>query len=336
LQHVIAKWLFLMAVLTRNLIPFCGPAAKAGGISSNGLAGMNPNQRRSFSIRLPILLFTSCALAAGENSTPTAARSVHLWYPAPDGKVFYNELTVEKSAPGSYFMACGFNHGYFGMQELTGKGEKVVLFSVWDSGTQDDPSSVAREKRVEVLHEAPDVRVQRFGGEGTGAQCFYKYVWEIDESCRFLVHASTNGNKTAYSAWFYLNDQNTWKHLATFRTITGGEPLKGYYSFVEDFRRDGKSPHEVRRARFGPGWVRTMTGDWLELTRARFTADSTPLDSINATAHGNAFVLETGGSVVQTLELKSSISRPVVAEKPAALQKALELPLLRANDPSTK
>jgi hypothetical protein len=79
-----------------------------------------------------------------------------------------------------------------------------------------------------------------------------------------------------------------------------------------------------------------MTGDWLELTRARFTADSTPLDSINATAHGNAFVLETGGSVVQTLELKSSISRPVVAEKPAALQKALELPVLRANDPSTK
>jgi hypothetical protein len=34
------------------------------------------------------------------------------------GDVFYNELTVERSTPGSYFMACGFTGGYLGIQDL--------------------------------------------------------------------------------------------------------------------------------------------------------------------------------------------------------------------------
>ncbi len=60
---------------------------------------------------------------------PRAARSVHLGYPAPQATAFYNELTVERSTPGSYFMACGFSHGYFGIQELA-DGKKVAIFSV--------------------------------------------------------------------------------------------------------------------------------------------------------------------------------------------------------------
>ena len=40
-----------------------------------------------------------------------AARSVHLSYPAPEGFLFYNEVVVEKSVNGSYFMACGWNTG---------------------------------------------------------------------------------------------------------------------------------------------------------------------------------------------------------------------------------
>ena len=84
------------------------------------------------------------AVAAEENAEPPrAARSVHLGYPAPEAAVFYNELTVEQSVPGSYFMACGFSHGYFGIQEL-GDGKKVVIFSVWDPTKGDDPNARAR------------------------------------------------------------------------------------------------------------------------------------------------------------------------------------------------
>ena len=46
---------------------------------------------------------------------------------------------------------------------------------------------------------------------------------------------------------FYVPKDKRWKHLVTFRTRTGGDRLKGLYSFVEDFRRDTKSANDVRR-----------------------------------------------------------------------------------------
>src|SRR5260370_6221434 len=111
----------------------------------------------SRSICLSIFL-TPLAIAA---DAPRAARSAHLFYTAPEADWFYNELTVERSTPGSYFVACGFSHGYFGMQELA-DGTKVVLFSVWDPGEQNDPNSVAEKDRVEILYKADDVGVKRF------------------------------------------------------------------------------------------------------------------------------------------------------------------------------
>ena len=120
-----------------------------------------------------IMLSSAFVVAAAEPpAAPRAARSVHLHFPAPDADAFYNELTVEQSVPGSYFMACGWNTGYFGMQELA-KGDKIVLFSVWDPTKGDDPKLVPADRRVEVLHQSPDAKIGRFGGEGTGAQCKY-------------------------------------------------------------------------------------------------------------------------------------------------------------------
>lgn len=82
-----------------------------------------------------------------------AARSVHLGYPAPDGDLFYTEMVVEQSVNGSYFMACGWNTGYFGLQQLDRPEDKVVIFSVWDPTQGDDPSAVKTEDRVELLYE---------------------------------------------------------------------------------------------------------------------------------------------------------------------------------------
>src|SRR5687767_6016311 len=85
---------------------------------------------------------TVCA-AAESDATPKfrAARSVHLGWQGPGGDLFYNEMAVEKSVPGSYFMAVGWNTGYFGIQEITPKN-KVVIFSVWDPTKGDDPKEV--------------------------------------------------------------------------------------------------------------------------------------------------------------------------------------------------
>ena len=283
---------------------------------------MKPASIRLLAIRflLPLIVL---AIHAQAQTEPRAARSVHLWWPAPVADTFYNELTVEQSVPGSYFMACGFQQGYFGIQEL-GNGRKVVLFSVWDPSNSSDPAAradqVPTEARAEVVHHDPDVRVTRFGGEGTGAKSMWDYAWRPGETCRFCVRATVEGEKTSFAAFFRPAGETPWKHLATFRTVTKGASLRGLYSFIEDFRRDGKSPHEVRRARFGPGWARTKEGDWVALHRARFTADRTPLENIDAGLAEAGFFLATGGETKNVTKLGSTLVRepfPVPQSAPA-------------------
>lgn len=263
------------------------------------------------------LLTGTFGLLAGEQEF-RAARSVHLSYPAPEGRFFYNEVVVEKSVNGSYFMACGWNSGYFGIQQLDGPDDKVVLFSVWDPTKGDDPDAVKTEDRVEVLYEGEGARIKRFGGEGTGGQCMWKHNWENGQTNRFLIGARTETNRTAFTAWFFNGD--AWKKLATFRTRAGG--LEGYYSFIEDFRRDGKSVHETRRARFGPAWVRTARGEWTSLSRARFTASGAEWeskDNIDAGLEQNMFFLATGGNLSKSRELRSFIDLPGSAATPPKL-----------------
>ena len=241
---------------------------------------------------------------------PKAARSVHLRYPAPEGRIFTNEVTVEESVPGSYFMACGFSRGYFGIQEL-GDGSKRVLFSVWDPTVGDDPYAVEKHDQVEILEQGKDVEVKRFGGEGTGGQSFWSYDWQLGRSYKLLVASKVEGEKTVFSGYFYVPEQNRWQLMATFRTKTGGAPLKNYYSFVEDFRRGGQSAEQIRRARFGGGWVKTEGGDWVALRRAQFTADGNSQLHINAGVSGDAFFLQNGGTTRNITPLNSEFERPV-------------------------
>ena len=253
-----------------------------------------------------VCLAAGAAFSAKAAEPPRAARSVHLKYAAAEGDLFYNEVTVEQSTPGSYFMACGWNTGYFGIQELSSPTNKVVIFSVWDPTRGDDASKVPLEQRVEVLHEGEGAKVTRFGGEGTGGKCMWPYVWETNETCRFAVRASFEAEKTSYEGWFFDNRATAWKHLVTFRTRTGGKPLRGLYSFIEDFRRDGRSANELRRARFGNGWLRSTKGEWTSLSRASFTASSADWESkenIDAGISGERFYLATGGNLTRTREL---------------------------------
>ena len=89
-------------------------------------------------------------------------------------------------------MACGWGKGYFGIQEL-GNGKKLVLFSVWDPSSGEDPAKVSAEKRVKMQHKDKDVRVGRFGNEGTGGQAFFDFDWKAKQTYRFLVTAKADG-----------------------------------------------------------------------------------------------------------------------------------------------
>ncbi len=260
---------------------------------------------------LALLISFSAAVQSADTPLPRAARSVHLGYTAPDGDVFYHEMVIEQSVNGSYFMACGWDTGYFGLQQLGNATNKVAIFSVWDPTKGDNPGAVQTEDRVELLYQGEGVRIKRFGGEGTGGQCMTPFAWRIGETNRFALVANVESNRTAYTAWIFAPATNGWRKLATFRTRTGGRWLRGYYSFVEDFRRDTRSASEVRRARFGNGWVHTRSGSWQPIGKARFTASSATWESkenIDAGAVNNWFYLATGGDTKRTMELRAALT----------------------------
>lgn len=256
---------------------------------------------------------------ADEKLKGIACRSVHLGYPAPEGTEFYNEVTIDTSANGTYFMVCGWSKGYFGLQQL-GDGKKLVLFSVWDPTSGNDPKTVPDEKRVKLLHKGEGVRVRRFGNEGTGGQSFFDFDWKLGETYRLMVTAKPDGpDRTAYAGYLYLPGEKAWRHLVTFSTLTKGQLLRGCYSFVEDFKRDRVSTTQVRKARFANGWMKTVKGEWEPLLKARFTADANPVLNIDAGPAGRGFFLATGGDTANTTtKLRDVMTRPAGDPKPPA------------------
>ena len=142
------------------------------------------------------------------------------------------------------------------------------------------------------------------------------FSWRLGETNRFVIRSEVHSNKTAYTAWIFDQSQAGWRKLATFRTRTSGRNLRGYYSFVEDFRRDTRSVGEVRRARFGAGWVRNSQGEWIPLSAARFTASGASWESkenIDAGIDGESFYLVTGGATQRTIDLRTTLRRPARA-----------------------
>ena len=282
-----------------------------------------------------VSLFDQTSLAQNAKP-PNACRSVHLWWQTEErsaaevdasheATAFYNELTVEQSTRGSYFMACGFSRGYFGIQELA-NGKKIALFSIWEPGKQNNPDAAPAERRVKEISAGKGVRVRRFGGEGTGGQSLYDFDWKIDQSIRFAVFAKPDGpDRTLFAGYLFLPDESRWQHMATFSTLANGHLLRGHYSFVEDFLRNGKSATIVHRANFGNGWIRAKTNSgpkWLPLTHARFTADQTPINNINSGVIGDRVFLQTGGETKNS----NTILRGIAAMDLAERKPPLDLP----------
>jgi len=236
------------------------------------------------------------------------ARSVHLgWTDVAEGSAFYDEVKVLESVPGSYFCAIGFNGGYFGIQELA-DGKKVVIFSVWDppnAADPNDPRKTEAAKRTQVVYRGEGVRIGRFGGEGTGGQSFFDYAWKTNEIYRFAVQAKPAGDRTVFTGCFFINETQTWKKLVSFSTLSEKHAVGGFYSFIEDFRRNFVSAGQRRQGLFGHGWLLNAEGQWKPVTAARFTADRNPVMTVNADLRGDWFFLETGGGVTNTTPLRT-------------------------------
>ncbi|GAB2845445.1 DUF3472 domain-containing protein [Pseudoduganella ginsengisoli] len=238
--------------------------------------------------------------------------SVHLRYAAPaNTEYFYSEVTVPpgQDKPGSYFMANGFAHGYFGIQAKPG-AQRWILFSVWDA---DNGGKTTLVKKGAGVAHLP------FGGEGTGGQSYLVYNWAAGTAYRFLTRARPDGaGATDYSAWFYAPELASWRFIATWKRPGGSTYLTGLYSFLENFiDSDG---YLERSALYGNQWARSTAGKWTELATARYTGDATAangqrLDYAGGVQQGH-FYLRNGGFFSPHVPLKQDFTRPATGVPP--------------------
>jgi hypothetical protein len=240
------------------------------------------------------------ATAAKFNLKPRRnAASVHIGYPTPsDAKVvaFYCEVDPKTDPQHTFYMACGFRRGYFGIQVNSGT-ERRVNFSIWDAGGEAiDRSKVSDENRVKLLAKGQGVYASDFGNEGTGGHSHLKYNWRLGDTFRFLVRAKPEGTFTTYTSYFWFPDRKVWGLISSFRAPKDGNYLTGLHSFIENFW--GTNGNLKRRAEFANQWVQTADGRWLEITKARFTCDPTGRADRFDYAAGAArrgFFLQNGG-----------------------------------------
>lgn len=249
------------------------------------------------------------------------AASVHLGFPvANTTKVtaFYNEITVRTEPLWSYYMACGFHRGYFGIQ-VNSPTERRIIFSVWDSGNEAiDRDKVKAEDRVQLLAKGEKVYAGGFGNEGTGGHSHLVYSWNKETTYRFLVTAKPKGTITIYSGYFWFPERKAWGLIARFRAPKDGSHLKGLYSFNENFI--GSNGHLRRIADFSNQWILTANGQWEEITSARFTHDVTGRKDrydYSAGVRDGKFYLSNGGFVKGNVKYGDMLQRPAGGTKPS-------------------
>ena len=227
--------------------------------------------------------------------------SVHMGYALPRENVewFYNEVVVpeEGDIPSSYYMACGFGEGYFGMQNNS-PHKRRVLFSVWSPYETDNAAEIPDSLRVVLLKKGENVTVQDFGNEGSGGQSFMHYDWKAGERCRFLMGVKPDGNgSTVYTAYFFDNTKGEWVLVASFRRPKISTWYTNAHSFLENF--NPVMGYINRKAYYCNQWARTADGRWIPVTQGRFTCDATGYHKkrldYNGGVAGEDFYLTMGG-----------------------------------------
>jgi len=259
------------------------------------------------------------------------AASVHLFYPVDkelNVAAFYCEVTAVEDPVATFYMACGWHRGYFGMQ-VNGPSERRIIFSVWDSGNEGvNRNKVDASDRVNLVGKGEGVYSGDFGNEGTGGHSHLEFNWKTGEKQRFVVTARpVDATHTIYAGYYFRPDQQQWMLISAWKAPKDGGWLRGLHSFSEDF--SGDNGQLRRKARYGNQWIKTSDGQWLELTTSTFSHDATGradrLDRFMGVEDGQ-FFLSHGGFVDGFTPYGEKFTRPATGKLPE-----LKLPELIIN-----
>jgi hypothetical protein len=301
-------------------VPFGSVTIPAPGAYRFILTGLSKTGKTFSSIEALLLDGPAVQNAHFSQAETRGAPSVHLWYTLPkDAQIaeFTNEVTVKTDPIWSYYMACGFSRGYFGIQ-VNSPTERRIIFSAWDAGKEPtDRSKVAQDNQVQLIAKGPNVFTGSFGHEGTGGHSHLVYPWKTGQTYRFAVTAQPDGTGTIYSGYFYFPERKAWGLIASFRAPKDGGYLHGLYSFNEEF--NAANGFQKRQAEFGPQWIKTAGGTWAELRTAHFTytkSGSKDRQDRAAGVDGDRFFLSNGGFVPTGVKYGDEFTRPVSGKQP--------------------
>ncbi|MBP1663730.1 MAG: hypothetical protein H6Q19_870 [Bacteroidetes bacterium] len=250
--------------------------------------------------------------------------SVHLNYLRPEGvkdvEWYYNELEVNEGDDviGSYFMANGFNEGYFGMQ-VNSASERRILFSVWSPFKTDDPKAIPADEKIKLIAKGEHTLVGEFGNEGSGGQSYLIYDWKPGVRYKFLLQGKPQtDNTTTYTAWLYDPQSAKWVLIASFNRPKTSTYLRGFHSFVENFIPDYGA--KTRKCNYYNQWVADKDGNWTEVTEAMFTYDATAqanrrFDYAGGAA-GDGFFLKMGGFFNENTSFRTNFQRTKTDKSP--------------------
>ncbi len=196
--------------------------------------------------------------------------SVHFNFTTPNNTEYiYSEVTIPvgEDAIGSFFMVNGFTSGYMGIQ-VNSPTERRVLLSVWDPDVGSDLTTLVSKGR--------HVFSEKFGGEGTGGHAWLVYPWVAGKTYKLITRVRpdlANAGASLFSGWFFAPEDSHWHFIATWRRPNTTTYVDNFNAFAENF--NGDYGYLSRKMLHGNEWAVSSTGDWVEVTSARYADDLT-------------------------------------------------------------
>jgi hypothetical protein len=232
--------------------------------------------------------------------------SIHLNYQTPPKvTAFQVQVTVPegKDLDKAYWVAVGFDKGYFGIQTKT-KTERWINFSVWN-----------KVGAAKLDKKGPGVVEQNFNHEGSGVQTHRSFFWKTGVPQSFMVTVRPSQSGSAVVSGFFLID-GKWELIASIERPGASPYLTGLHSFLENFGSDNSL---MRKGRYSNLFYQEEgKEEWTPVTHA-LTHNAQPSHADDSWMHSvddKGFVMEIDGKTKtrttrSTLDFKGATSKPL-------------------------
>lgn len=233
----------------------------------------------------------------------------------------YQEVMMpeESDIVGTYIMSLGVLSGYMGIQMngwKDGKSLHEVIYSMWDDGSTDEDPNLPDYCRASVVDHDEKATVNRFGGEGTGMQTFYRgHHWECGSYVQFITNCRPEEatytiivdgkevvrkqNNMLVSTWFNAQDGKGWQYMSTLRLPNNNTYFKSWYSFLENY--NWPTGQAVRTGYYRNGYARSKdTEEWYHFNSVGFGHTDGGQNPGNRNDYGQGVSSEDPGAFFMT------------------------------------